>query len=203
MRPKHKLLTSQLGKVVRIGPDGSIPPDNPFVSQGGNAAAVWTYGNRNVQAATLHPTTGDLWISEHGPQGGDEVNIALAGRNFGWPTVSYGCNYGAPVGTGCRISGGTHSPAYTEPAVYWYPTSTAPGGMLFYTGSGFPEWQGSLFVGGLAGRTLWRFVLNGNAVVGQEPFFAGLHEIRDLKQGPDGWIYMISRNANQILRIER
>ena len=196
-------LASQLGKVVRIHPDGSIPSDNPFVAQGGNAAAVWTYGNRNVQAATLHPTTGELWISEHGPQGGDEVNVALAGRNFGWPTVSYGCNYGAPIGTGCRISGGTHSPAYAEPAVYWYPTSTAPGGMLFYTGSRFPEWQGSLFVGGLAGRTLWRFVLNGNTVVGQEPFFAGQHEVRDLKQGPDGWIYMISRNAGQILRVER
>jgi aldose sugar dehydrogenase len=131
---------------------------------------VWTYGNRNVQAAAIHPATGELWIGEHGPQGGDEVNVALAGRNFGWPNVSYGCNYGAPVGTACRIGGGTHGPAYTEPAAYWYPTSTAPGGMLFYTGSRFPEWQGSLFVGGLSGRTLWRFVIDGHAIVGQEPF---------------------------------
>jgi aldose sugar dehydrogenase len=196
-------LTSQLGKVVRIGSDGALPADNPFAAQGGNAAAVWTYGNRNVQAAAIQPATGELWIGDHGPQGGDEVNVALAGRNFGWPNVSYGCDYGAPVGTACRIGGGTHGPDYTEPAAYWYPTSTAPGGMLFYTGARFPEWQGSLFVGGLSGRTLWRFDIDGHAIVGQEPFFAGQHEIRDIKQGPDGWIYVISRNASQILRVER
>jgi glucose/arabinose dehydrogenase len=196
-------LTSQLGKVVRINPDGTLPADNPFAAQGGAAAAVWSLGHRNPQAAALHPSTGELWVSEHGPQGGDEVNLALASRNFGWPNVSYGCNYGDPVGTGCRLGGGTHNAPYTAPVAYWYPTSTAPGGMAFYTGSRFPEWQGSLFVGGLAGRTLWRFVLNGNAIVGQEPFFAGQHEIRDVKQGPDGWIYLISRNTGQILRVER
>ena len=196
-------LASQLGKVVRIHPDGRLPADNPFAAQGGLAAAVWTYGHRNPQAAALHPATGELWVAEHGPQGGDEVNLALASRNFGWPSVSYGCNYGAPVGTACWIGGGAHNAPFTPPVAYWYPTSTAPGGMLFYTGTRFPEWQGSLFVGGLAGRTLWRFVLSGNAIVGQEPFFAGLHEIRDMKQGPDGWIYLISRNANQILRVER
>jgi glucose/arabinose dehydrogenase len=196
-------LDSQLGKVVRINPDGTTPADNPYAAQGGLAASVWTYGHRNPQAAALHPTTGELWVSEHGPQGGDEVNLALPARNFGWPNVSYGCNYGDPVGTACQIGGGVHLAPYTAPVAYWYPTSTAPGGMLFYTGTRFPEWQGNLFVGGLAGRTLWRFVLNGSAIVGQEPFFAGQHEIRDLKQGPDGWIYLISRNANQILRIER
>ena len=196
-------LTSQLGKVVRIRTDGSIPIDNPFFAQGGNAAAVWSYGHRNPQAAALNPASGDLWVTEHGPQGGDEVNLSLAGRNFGWPNVSYGCNYGAPVGTACRIGGGTHNAPYTEPLAYWYPTSTAPGGMLFYSGTRFPEWQGSLFVGGLVGATLWRFVLNGNAITGEEPFFAGQHEFRDIKQGPDGWIYLISRNANQILRVER
>jgi aldose sugar dehydrogenase len=196
-------LTSHLGKVVRINPDGSLPADNPFASQGGNAGAIWSYGHRNPQAAAVHPGTGELWVAEHGPQGGDEVNLALAGRNFGWPRVSYGCSYGAPVGTACRIGGGLHTEPYTPPLAYWYPTSTAPGGMLFYTGAGFPEWQGSLFVGGLAGRTLWRFQLDGNAIVGQEPLFSGQHEIRDLRQGPDGWIYLISRNAGQILRIER
>jgi glucose/arabinose dehydrogenase len=196
-------LSSQLGKVVRIRTDGSIPADNPFFAQGGNAAAVWSYGHRNPQAAAIHPSTGDLWVSEHGPQGGDEVNVALASRNFGWPNVSYGCNYGAPVGPGCRIGGGTHNAPYTEPVTYFHPTSTAPGGMIFYSGSRFPEWQGSLLVGGLAGATLWRFVLDGNAVVGYEPFFAGQHEIRDIKQGPDGWIYLISRSAEQILRVER
>jgi glucose/arabinose dehydrogenase len=196
-------LDSQLGKVVRIHRDGSIPADNPYVSMGGNAAAVWSYGHRNPQAAALHPTTGDLWVTEHGPQGGDEVNLALASRNFGWPNVSYGCSYGDPVGTACRIGGGVHSPPYTPPLAFWYPTSTAPGGASFYTGTRFPEWQGSFFVGGLAGRTLYRLVLSSNAVVGQEPFFAGQHEIRDLKQGPDGWIYLISRNTSQILRVER
>jgi glucose/arabinose dehydrogenase len=198
-----QVLTSQLGKVVRIQADGTTPVDNPYAAQGGTAAAVWSFGHRNPQAAALHPTTGELWVAEHGPQGGDEVNLALPSRNFGWPDVSYGCNYGAPVGTACRIGGGTHVAPYTEPLAYWHPISTAPGGMAFYTGTRFPEWQGSLFVGGLAGRTLWRFVLNGNAIVGQEPFFAGQHEIRDVRQGPDGWIYLISRSAGQILRVER
>lgn len=197
-------LTSQLGKVVRISRDtGSIPADNPFASMGGNAAAVWSYGHRNPQAAAIHPTTGELWVTEHGPQGGDEVNLALPSRNFGWPNVSYGCNYGDPVGNNCRIGGGVHNAPYTAPLAFWYPTSTAPGGAMFYTGSRFPEWQGNLFVGGLAGRTLYRFVLNGSAVVSHEPLFFNQHEIRDLKQGPDGWIYFLSRNANRIYRIER
>jgi aldose sugar dehydrogenase len=196
-------LSSPLGKVLRVRTDGTPPADNPFFSMGGNAAAVWSLGHRNPQAAAIHPATGELWVTEHGPQGGDEVNLALAGRNFGWPTVSYGCNYGAPVGTACRIGGGAHNAPFTPPVAFWYPTSTAPGGAMFYTGSRFPEWQGNLLVGGLAGRTLYRFIVNGNAIVGQEPFFAGQHEIRDLKLGPDGWIYMISRNTNQIYRIER
>ena len=196
-------LTSQLGKVVRIKTDGTIPTDNPYASMGGTAAAVWSYGHRNPQAAALHPSTGELWVTEHGPQGGDEVNLSLPMRNFGWPVVSYGCNYGAPQGTSCRIGGGPHNTPYTPPLAFWYPTSTAPGGAAFYTGDRFPEWKGSFFVGGLAGKALWRFVLNGNAIVGQEPFFAGMHEIRDLKQGPDGYLYLISRNADAIYRIER
>jgi glucose/arabinose dehydrogenase len=199
-----QFLTSQLGKVVRINTDGSIPADNPYATDANVVKrAIWSYGHRNPQAAAIHPTTGDLWVTEHGPQGGDEVNLALATRNFGWPTVSYGCNYGDTVGTACRIGGGVHNAPFTPPLAFWYPTSTAPGGAMFYTGNRFPEWRGSFFVGGLAGKTLYRLVLNGNAVVGQEPFFAGQHEIRDLKQGPDGWIYLISRNSQQILRVER
>lgn len=194
---------SQLGKVVRIRTDGTAPADNPFFAQGGAAAAVWAYGLRNPQAAALHPATGDLWLADHGPQGGDEVNRSLAGRNFGWPAVSYGCNYGDPVGTSCRIGGGTHGAPFTPPLAYWHPTSTAPGGMAFYTGGRFPEWQGSLFVGGLAGRTLWRLSLSGERIVGAEALFPGQHEIRDVRQGPDGWLYLISRNANAILRVER
>ncbi len=197
-------MTSQLGKVVRVNRDGSIPADNPFAADANPITrAIWSLGHRNPQAAAIHPTTGELWVTEHGPQGGDEVNLALAGRNFGWPTVSYGCNYGAPVGTACRIGGGVHNAPFTPPVAFWYPTSTAPGGAMFYTGSRFPEWQGNLLVGGLAGRALYRFIVNGNAIVGQETFFAGQHELRDLKLGPDGWIYMISRNTNQIYRIER
>lgn len=197
-------LPSQLGKVVRINRETGAPlADNPFYAMGGNSAAIWSYGHRNPQAAAIHPATGDLWVTEHGPQGGDEVNLALAGRNFGWPNVSYGCNYGDPVSTTCRIGGGVHNAPFTAPLAFWYATSTAPGGAMFYTGARFPEWQGSFFVGGLAGRTIYRFVLNGNAVVGHEPLFFGQHEIRDLKQGPDGWIYFLSRNTNRIYRIER
>jgi glucose/arabinose dehydrogenase len=197
-------LTSQLGKVVRINRDGSIPADNPYATDTNTVTrAIWSLGHRNPQAAAIHPTTGELWVTEHGPQGGDEVNLALPCRNFGWPTVSYGCPYGAPVGVACRYGGGVHNAPFTPPLAFWYPTSSAPGGAMFYTGSRFPEWQGSFFVGGLAGRTLYRLVLNGGAVVGQESFFASQHEIRDLKQGPDGWIYLLSRNTQQILRIER
>ena len=196
-------LTSQLGKVVRIDTNGAPLPSNPFFAQGGAAAAVWTYGHRNPQAATLHPTTGELWVGEHGPQGGDEVNLALAGRNFGWPNVSYGCNYGDPVGTACRVGGGTHMAPYTPPLAYWFATSTAPGGMLFYTANRFPEWQGNLFVGGLVGRTLYRMVMSGPQAGAVEAMFAGQHEVRDIKVGPDGFIYLLSRNTNAIYRIER
>jgi len=200
-------LTSQLGKVVRINTDGSIPSDNPYATSAELLTrAIWSHGHRNPQAAALNPTTGELWVTEHGPQGGDEVNLSLPMRNFGWAMVSYGCNYGDPIGTSCRINSGVHNAPYTPPLAFWYPTSTAPGGAMFYTGDKFPEWKGNYFVGGLAGnKTLYRLVLNSanNAIVGQEPFFAGQHEIRDLKQGPDGWIYMMSRNANAIYRIER
>ena len=196
-------LDSQLGKVARIIVNGTIPADNPYSAQGGNRAAIWSYGHRNPQAAAMHPSTGELWVAEHGPQGGDEINLALAGRNFGWPNVSFGCNYGDPVGTACRIGGGTHNAPYTAPLVYWYATSTAPGGMAFYTGSAFAEWNGNLFVGGLSGRALYRFVLSGGQITGVETMFSGRHEIRDIKQGPDGKLYLISRNANAILRVDR
>ncbi len=195
-------VTGQLGKVVRIDTDGNAAAGNP----GFGAAAsphLWTMGHRNPQAAALHPDTGDLWVAEHGPQGGDEVNIALPGRNFGWPDVSYGCSYGSPVGTTCRIAGGVHAPGYAEPQAYWFPISTAPGGMAFYTGDRFPEWRGNLFVGGLAGSTLWRLLLAGTTVIGREALLPGLHEIRDLRQGPDGHLYLVTRDTSEILRVER
>jgi len=194
--------TGHLGKVLRIDPQGNPASGNPAFGSGAQPH-LWSIGHRNPQAATLHPQTGELWIAEHGPQGGDEVNLVSPGRNYGWPLVSYGCNYGDTVGTTCRIGGGTHAPTYREPQAFWYPTSTAPGGMAFYTGTRFPEWQGNLFVGGLAGRTLWRLVLTGNAIVAHEALFPGLHEIRDLRQGPDGFLYLLTRDSNEILRVER
>ena len=201
--PEAQLINGHLGKVVRMTSDGAPLPDNPFFSQGGDAAYVWTLGHRNPQGAAIHPGTGDLWIAEHGPQGGDEVNLAMPGRNFGWPTVSYGCNYGDPVGIACRFGGGVHNTPFAAPLSFWYPISTAPGAIMFYRGSRFPEWQDSVFVGSLAGATLWRLRLRGNTVVGIERFFAGQHQIRDLKVGLDGWIYLIARDTNQILRVQR
>lgn len=196
-------LTTNLGKVLRINTDGTPVSDNPFFSQGGNAAYVWSYGHRNPQGAVLNPTTGDLWVAEHGPQGGDEINISLPGKNFGWPNVSYGCDYGDPVGTDCRYGGGVHKPPYTPPLVFWYPVSTAPGAIAFYTGDKIPEWQGNVFVGGLGGATLWRFVLNGSTVTSYQAIFPGQQEIRQLMMGPDGYMYLISRSSNQIFRIQK
>jgi aldose sugar dehydrogenase len=131
-------LASHLGKVVRIHRDGSVPADNPKLGAGARPE-IWSYGHRNVQGAALHPGTGELWDVEHGPQGGDEINIARAGANYGWPVRSYGCNYGDRVSETCRIGGGTHAPEFVEPLTYWVPTSIAPSGLTFYTGSMFPE----------------------------------------------------------------
>ncbi|MDE2176518.1 MAG: PQQ-dependent sugar dehydrogenase, partial [Betaproteobacteria bacterium] len=126
-------LSNTLGKVVRIHPDGSVPKDNPFVGRAGVREEIWSYGHRNVQGAAIHPVTGELWTSEHGPQGGDEVNITRAGRNYGWPKISYGCEYGAPVGNCPPVGGATSAPGMEQPVTYWVPTSIAPCGMAFYT----------------------------------------------------------------------
>lgn len=196
-------LSTSLGKIVRIRPDGSIPPDNPALG-GGARPEIWSYGHRNPQAIAIHPATGELWNTEHGPQGGDELNHVQRGGNHGWPLVSYGCEYGAPVGDGCRIGGGTHAPKYVEPVSYWVPISTAPSSLLFYTGSGFPEWQGHVFIGALAGQTLWRVVLNGNTEVSRDEPLSGMlnTRVRCVRQGPDGWIYLLT-DGGQLLRIER
>jgi aldose sugar dehydrogenase len=197
-------LTGHLGKVVRIHRDGSVPADNPDFGAG-SRPELWSVGHRNPQGAALHPGTGELWQSEHGPQGGDEINISRAGANFGWPNVSYGCNYGDPVGDACRIGGGTHAPSYAEPLTTWTPTSVAPSGLAFYTGSRFPEWQGNLFMGALAGTALWRLTLDGNTVVGREELFKSLGErIRDVRQGPDGALYLLTDGSSgRIVRIAR
>ena len=190
-------LSTTLGKVVRINRDGTVPADNPVIE--GALPEIWSYGHRNPQGAAIRPGEDVLWISEHGPQGGDELNKVIAGGNYGWPLVSYGCNYGAPVGDACRIGGGTHLPNYIEPTSYWVPVSIAPAGMAFYTGSGFPQWQGDVFIGALAGTALWRIKLNGDREVTREALFSELGErIRDVEQGPDGWIYLLTDSGKLI-----
>ena len=183
--------STSLGKVIRIHRDGTIPPGNPSVP--GGRPEIWSFGHRNPQGAAVRPGTDVLWIDEHGPQGGDELNRVVPGGNHGWPVVSYGCNYGDPVGASCRIGGGTHAPTYVEPVSYWVPTSIAPAGLLFYTGSGFPRWKGNAFLGALAGTALWRVELDGDREVARERLLSELGErIRDVRQGPDGWIYLLT-----------
>jgi glucose/arabinose dehydrogenase len=191
-----------LGKVVRIHRDGSIPADNPAFGAGARPG-LWSIGHRNPQGAELHPVTGELWVAEHGSQGGDEINIARAGANYGWPVVSYGCNYGDPVGTACAIGGGTHAPRFIEPLTTWVPTSIAPAGMTFYSGTMFPEWQGNLFVGALAGQALWRLTLSGDTVTGRERLFADLGErIRAVKPASDGALLLLT-DSGKLLRVAR
>jgi len=196
-------LATDLGKVVRINRDGTMPADNPKFDDADARPEIWSYGHRNPQGAAIHPDTGELWIVEHGPQGGDELNRVLAGGNYGWPLKSYGCPYGSPVGEACRIGGGTHAPAYIEPVSHWVPISIAPSGLMFYTGNRFPEWRGNAFIGALAGTALWRVALSGNQEVSRERLFADLGErIRCVRQGPDGWIYLLT-GSGKLMRIER
>ncbi len=190
-------LATTLGKVIRIRRDGTIPSDNPGIT--GARPEIWSYGHRNPQGAAIRPGTDELWVTEHGPQGGDELNRILPGGNFGWPLVSYGCNYGDPVGDACRIGGGIHAPTYVEPVSYWVPTSIAPAGLLFYTGTRFPGWQGNAFLGALAGTALWRVELRGNTEVARERLLGELGErIRDVKQGPDGFLYLLTDGGKLI-----
>jgi len=196
-------VATHLGKVARINRDGSTPADNPRLGIPGALPQIWSYGHRNPQGAAIHPGSGELWVSEHGPQGGDELNRVLAGGNYGWPIRSYGCPYGMPVGDTCRLGGGRHAPSYVEPVSFWVPTSIAPAGLMFYTGERFPDWQGSAFVGALAGKALWRVALKGNVEVSRERLLAELGErIRDVRQGPDGWIYLLT-DSGKLIRVER
>ncbi|MDL5031430.1 PQQ-dependent sugar dehydrogenase [Pelomonas sp. APW6] len=195
-------LGKTLGKVVRIARDGSMPPDNPALGPGA-APGIYSLGHRNPQGAALHPQTGELWVSEHGPQGGDEINRIVPGGNYGWPVRSYGCNYGDPVGDACRIGGGTHAPAYLEPLTYWVPISVAPAGLLFYTGAMFPEWQGQLFSGSLAGQALWRLRLSGTTVLERTALYGNLGErFRDVRQAPDGALLLLT-DSGKLLRLYR
>ncbi len=180
-------LSEHLGKLVRIEPDGSVPPDNPFVGREGVRPEIWSYGHRNVQGAALHPETGALWIHEHGAMGGDEINIPQPGRNYGWPVIAYGVHY-----SGEKIGIGTHKEGMEQPIYYWDP-SIAPSGMVFYTGDRFPAWRGDLFVGSLKFGQLVRLELDGDRVVGEERMLEGLGErVRDVEQGPDGLLYLLT-----------
>lgn len=201
-------LKTTLGKTIRIKPDGGIPSDNPNFGVAGALPEIWSYGHRNPQGAAMRPGTADLWLVEHGPLGGDELNRVLPGRNYGWPVRSYGCPYTAGVNSpSCRPGGGTHAPTFEEPKTYWLPTSTAPSSLMFYTGNRFDDlgWRGSVFTGGLAGTTLWRMALNGDNVSSMEEVAAVKNlgqRIRVVKQGPDGWIYLLT-DGGQLIRLER
>jgi glucose/arabinose dehydrogenase len=196
-RDKAQDLGTHYGKVVRIRPDGSVPPDNPFVKQAGARPEIWSYGHRNVQAAALHPGTGKLWTIEHGARGGDELNIPAAGKNYGWPIITYGRDY-----TGFRIGEGTAKAGLEQPVYYWDP-SIAPSGMAFYTGGRFPEWKGNLFVGALRAQRLHRLILDGDKVVGEEVLLADLGErIRDVEAGPDGVLWLLTDGPQgRVLRV--
>jgi aldose sugar dehydrogenase len=183
------------GSVIRIHDDGGVPGDNPFVGKPGWKWEKYTLGNRNMQGAALHPQTGRLWTHEHGPQGGDEVNVIKPGANYGWPVITYGVNYG--IGT--KIGEGTAKPGMEQPVHKWVP-SIAPSGMAFYTGDKFPRWRGSLFVGALRAELLVRLELDGEKVVREERLLRReLGRIRDVRQGPDGYLYLLTDESRAVL----
>jgi len=191
-------LDNHIGKIVRITPDGTAPADNPFIGKQDALPEIWAFGLRNAQGLAFNPADGKLWEQEHGPMGGDEINIIEKGRNYGWPRVSYGVNYdGTPVGNGKATMDGV-----TDPIWYWTP-SIAPSGMAFYTGDLIPGWKGSLFNGALKFELLSRLELKGEKAVKEERLLKNLHErIRDVRQGPDGALYLLTDNSSgRILRI--
>jgi glucose/arabinose dehydrogenase len=198
-------LGNTLGKVIRIRRDGTVPADNPFVGQPGALPEVWSLGHRNPQGLTIDAQTGILWSSEHGPQGGDEINRVYRGGNYAWPLRSYGCPYGAPQGTACRVGGGVHLPldgtTFVEPLTFWAPGSMAPSNLIVYRGGGFPEWQGQLIVGALAGQQLWRVRLEGGVFASCDVISMN-RRIRDVREGPDGWVWVLTDNG-EIRRVLR
>jgi glucose/arabinose dehydrogenase len=193
-RMQSQRMDGLIGKIARVNPDGSIPKDNPFVGREGVPAEIWSIGHRNIQAAALHPTTGELWEVEHGTRGGDELNIARKGKDYGWPTIAYGIEYrGAPITGGITAKEGMEQPIY-----YWDPV-IAPSGMAFYTADQFPAWKGNLFIGGHGTNDLTRLELDGEKVVGEERLLTDLEprvRVRDVRQGPDGAIYILHDATN-------
>ena len=182
--PAQKI-TDHHGTINRILEDGQIPADNPFVDEDGAEPSIWSYGHRNPQGLTIDRFNGHIWSVEHGPQGGDELNLINKGLNYGWPVIGYGVNYRS----GSRIHESTHRDGMEQPTHFWVP-SIATSGLLFYTGDRFPRWKGNLFVGGLAGTQVARLVLDGTSVVHEETLAHRFGRIRDIRQGPDGYIYL-------------
>ncbi|MBK6618654.1 MAG: PQQ-dependent sugar dehydrogenase [Nitrosomonas sp.] len=183
-------INNHLGKLVRIRPNGGIPESNPFIANQQAKPEIWSYGHRNMQGAAVHPQTGKLWIHEHGPRGGDEINIPEPGKNYGWPHASYGMHYWmVPIKDEHAEQG------FEEPVYHWVP-SIAPSGMVFYTGDLFPAWQGNLFIGALAGMKLVRLVLDGQKIIAEESLLTGMARIRDVEQGPDGALYLLTDEVN-------
>ncbi len=192
-------LDDHAGSVIRLHDDGRVPADNPFVALPNALPEKFTLGNRNIQGAALHPATGALWAHEHGPQGGDEINVIRAGVNYGWPVATYGRNYGS----GTQIGEGTHKAGMAQPLLQWTP-SIAPSGIAFYTGDKFPAWRGNLFVGALRGQMLVRLELDGERIVREERLLENkVGRIRDVRNGPDGYLYLLIDDARgRIVRLE-
>jgi glucose/arabinose dehydrogenase len=179
-------LTNHHGKVVRLHDDGRVPADNPFVNRAGAKPEIWSYGHRNLQGLAVHPETGDLWADEHGPQGGDELNRIQPGKNYGWPVIGFGVNYT----TGLAIHSGTHRDGMEQPVKVWVP-SIGISGMTIYSGDKFPAWRGNFFVGGMAGQQLSRLTMKDDRVVNEELLVQQMGRIRDIRQGLDGFIYLV------------
>jgi glucose/arabinose dehydrogenase len=196
-RDEAQNLGNHLGKLIRIAPDGSVPKDNPFVGRDGARPEIWSYGHRNAQSLAINPTSGDLWEIEHGPRGGDEVNLIGPGKNYGWPVIGFGIDY-----SGAKIHEATAKDGMEQPLKYWVP-SIAPSGIAYYSGKLFPAWTGSLFTGALAGKMLVRLSLDGGKVTGEERLLQNLNErIRDVRQGPDGALWLLTDSASgRILRV--
>ena len=196
-RDSAQSLTAGMGKIMRINSDGTIPRDNPFVGRNDAQPEIWSYGHRNLQGAALHPQTGQLWTVEHGPRGGDELNHPEAGKNYGWPVIGYGINY-----DGSRAHESTTREGMEQPVYYWDPVIAASG-VAFYTGNRYPGWTGSVFIGSMTPGALVRLEMANGAVTKEERYLGEMHErIRDIAQGPDGLLYLITDSDNgQVLRV--
>ena len=192
-------LSNHHGVIVRLRDDGGVPADNPFVGRDGALPDIWSFGHRNSQGLAVHSESGAIWLTEHGPQGGDEVNVAVAGANYGWPVIGYGVNYGS----GTRIHDSSHAAGMEQPLHYWTP-SIGVSGLAFYTGDKFPKWRGNLLAGGLVGRRIDRLEIEDGRVVASETILSGVGRVRDVRQGPDGFLYVAleTRRGPSIVRLE-